>query len=193
MATPQRRDAARNRERLIDAARRTFTTLGPHAPLEEVARTAGVSRTTLHRHFQDRQDLVATVLEENVTDITARAAALTDADDGLEQLFHYLLDVQREAPWLTYVLATDSTPTRTRELADRTAAALRPLVARARSREILRPGLDTQDLLLALPMAMAAQAATEHPAGFLGADHVRSILHRGLFTTDPPQRGLLHG
>ncbi|MFD2795898.1 TetR/AcrR family transcriptional regulator [Promicromonospora vindobonensis] len=187
MATPLRRDAARNRERLVDAARRCFAELGPNAPLEDVARAAGVSRTTLHRHFDAREDLVAAVLEQNVATIESEAARLVDARDGLERLFHYLLDVQAEAPWLAHVAASGPVPAGTRALADRTAAALEPLVGQAKDRGVLRPELGAEDVLLTLPMAMAAQVAREHPAGRRGSDHLRAILHHGLFTTEPPE------
>lgn len=189
MPPTPRRDAARNRDQLIAAARRCFATLGPDAPLEDIARAAGVSRTTLHRHFEGREDLAAAVLEQNVAEIESRAEQLLDAADGLESLFHYLLDIQAEAPWLARVVGATATvppPPGTRTLADRTAAALGPLVARARAGGVLRPELGTEDVLLALPMAMAAQMARQHPASTHHSSHLRTILHRGLFTTEPP-------
>ncbi|WP_433868908.1 TetR/AcrR family transcriptional regulator [Saccharopolyspora sp. CA-218241] len=186
MPSTRRRDATHNRERLIDAARRSFAALGPDAPLEGIAQGAGVSRTTLHRHFETRQDLAAAVLERNVADIEARAASLTGTDDGAVTLFHHLLDMQANAPWLARVVAADES-TGVGALADRTAAAMEPLVERARMRGIMHPELGTQDLLLTLPMALAGQAAGEHSASPHRSDHLRAILHRGLFTTDPPR------
>ncbi|WP_024875702.1 TetR/AcrR family transcriptional regulator [Saccharomonospora piscinae] len=188
MSTTPRRDAARNRDRLITAARHCFATLGPDAPLEDIARAAGVSRTTLHRHFEAREDLAAAVLEQNVSDIESRARKLLDVADGLERLFHYLLDVQAEAPWLARFVSADAVPPETRTLGDRTAAAIEALVDQARARGVLWPELGTEDVLLALPMAMAAQMARQHPASTHRSDHVRTVLHRGLFTTDPPRR-----
>ncbi|MFD7307126.1 TetR/AcrR family transcriptional regulator [Promicromonospora sp. NPDC059942] len=189
---PTRRDAARNRDLLVAAARRVFAERGPDVPLEEIAAEAGVSRTTLHRHFENRKALASAVLEHNVTDIEARAAALADADDGAERLFHFLLDVQFESPWLARVVADGRMPG-TADLAARTAAALGPLLDRARSRGRVHPGVGTGDVLLTLPMVMAVQAAAaaaldgaEAPAR-LGT--TRAILHRGLFTTEPPTAG----
>ncbi|MEN0102089.1 MAG: TetR/AcrR family transcriptional regulator [Curtobacterium sp.] len=56
-----RADAARNREKLVDAARSAFTTAGEDASLEAVARSAGVGIGTLYRNFPTREDLVAAV------------------------------------------------------------------------------------------------------------------------------------
>ncbi|MFC8597141.1 TetR/AcrR family transcriptional regulator [Isoptericola sp. NPDC057191] len=189
MPVPTRRDAARNRERLVIAARRVFTEQGPDAPLETIADTAGVSRTTLHRHFASRAALVSAVLEENVREIEARAAKLAGRDDGAIALFHHLLDVQLDAPWLSRVVGQRDT-SEVGDLARRTAEALDPLVARARDEGLTQPSVTTQDVLLALPMAMAARAATTHGVGDASAGHnprrVRTMLHRGLFTTSPP-------
>src|SRR6201981_1812128 len=52
-----RADALRNRERVLEAARTVFSTGGPEASLEAVAKTAGVGIGTLYRHFPTRQAL----------------------------------------------------------------------------------------------------------------------------------------
>src|SRR5258708_16936338 len=46
-----RADALRNRERVLEAARTVFSTGGPEASLEAVAKTAGVRIGTLYPHF----------------------------------------------------------------------------------------------------------------------------------------------
>lgn len=186
---PTRRDAARNRGRLVVAARTVFARQGPDAPLEDIAAAAGVSRTTLHRHFPTREDLATAVLEQNVADIEAHAARLADADDGAEALFHHLLDIQLDAPWLARIVARRQTPG-VGDLARRTADALDPLVARARERGRTHPDVTTDDILAALPMAMAARAAVEHQRPERSTHRLaqaRTVLHRGLFTTPPPQ------
>ncbi len=55
---PLRADARRNRERLLEVAVRAFSEDGPDAPLESIARTAGVGIGTLYRHFPTRDALV---------------------------------------------------------------------------------------------------------------------------------------
>ena len=63
-----RADAARNRARLVEAARSLFLT-GPadaEVSLEQVARTAGVGIGTLYRHFPTRLDLLEAVYRDEV-------------------------------------------------------------------------------------------------------------------------------
>jgi AcrR family transcriptional regulator len=171
---PTRRDATRNRERLLEAARRVFATDGHDAPLEKVAAHAGVSRTTLHRHFPSREALASAVLEENVADIEASAAAL----------FHRTLDVQVRLP--SFALVTLSDFPALGDLARRTAAAFEPLLDRGRAAGVVHPAVTTRHLMLALPMAMSALAVTRGEEGDEVGAETREILHRGLFTTQPP-------
>jgi AcrR family transcriptional regulator len=73
---PMRADARRNRERLLAAARDVFTESGADAPLEDIARKAGVGIGTLYRHFPARLDLQEAVFRDQVTAVCAGAAEL---------------------------------------------------------------------------------------------------------------------
>jgi AcrR family transcriptional regulator len=55
---PLRADARRNRDRLLEVAVRAFSVSGPEAPLEAIAKEAGVGIGTLYRHFPTREALV---------------------------------------------------------------------------------------------------------------------------------------
>jgi serine phosphatase RsbU (regulator of sigma subunit) len=55
-----RSDAVRNRQRILDAARRLLAQ-APAATLADIAAAADVSRSTLYRHFPSRDDLIAVV------------------------------------------------------------------------------------------------------------------------------------
>src|SRR3712207_594077 len=61
---PARRDAQRNREALLAAARMVLAERGVGAPLEAVAQRAGVAIGTLYRHFPVRAALIDTILTE---------------------------------------------------------------------------------------------------------------------------------
>jgi serine phosphatase RsbU (regulator of sigma subunit) len=57
-ASKLREDARRNHERIVKAAGRLLAQ-SPSASLEDIAAAAGLSRTTIYRHFRDRDSLVA--------------------------------------------------------------------------------------------------------------------------------------
>src|ERR1700751_2013185 len=71
---PLRQDAARNRERLVLAAREVFGRKGLEAPLEEIAREAGVAIGTLYNRFPTRDELIDAALAP----LAERAAELTE-------------------------------------------------------------------------------------------------------------------
>jgi AcrR family transcriptional regulator len=80
-ARPLRQDAVRNRERLVVAARAVFAQRGVKAPLEEIAREAGLAIGTLYNRFPDRSELVdaaLTPIAERAVENAERAAAAED-------------------------------------------------------------------------------------------------------------------
>ena len=89
-----RADARRNHEQVLVAARDLFLERGIDAPLDEVAKRAGVGIGTLYRRFGDRDGLVRALLHDALTRSLAVAEeALADGDeeyDGLDRLATYL-------------------------------------------------------------------------------------------------------
>ena len=84
-ATRLRRDAQRNRDAILVAARQVFCELGLEAPLEEIARQAGVGIATLYRRFPNRTALLDAVLADTVEahiTVAERALATDDPWDG---------------------------------------------------------------------------------------------------------------
>lgn len=78
-----RRDVARNRQALVDAARTAFTDHGLQAPLEPIAVAAGLGNATLYRHFPSRAALWEAVLTEpmqEVLDLVERCRDLSATD-----------------------------------------------------------------------------------------------------------------
>ncbi|HWS94556.1 MAG TPA: helix-turn-helix domain-containing protein [Mycobacterium sp.] len=65
---PLRADAARNVERILRAARDVYGELGPDAPVEAVARRAGVGERTLYRRFPTKADLVRAALDQSIAE-----------------------------------------------------------------------------------------------------------------------------
>ncbi|MFB9903822.1 TetR/AcrR family transcriptional regulator [Allokutzneria oryzae] len=92
MTTPRplRKDAQRNREQLVRAARELFAQHGIDVALEEIARTAGVSIGTLYNRFPTRQDLVDAVFEDRAETVSRLAEHALSLDDPWAGLVHFL-------------------------------------------------------------------------------------------------------
>ncbi|MFJ9023714.1 TetR/AcrR family transcriptional regulator [Streptomyces sp. NPDC102259] len=65
-ARPQRADARRNKETLLDAAAAIFVAAGVEAPVRDIAARAGVGTATIYRHFPSRADLIIAVYRHQV-------------------------------------------------------------------------------------------------------------------------------
>ena len=93
--TPRRADAARNRERLLDAARAELTAAADinAVTMQSVARKAGVGQGTLYRHFPTREDLVLAVYQADVERLIAAAAELSAACPPREAMRRWLTEL----------------------------------------------------------------------------------------------------
>jgi AcrR family transcriptional regulator len=162
--TPRRSDARRNREAILDVARELFAD-SPEFPLSEVARRAGVGQGTLYRHFHDRADLAAAILDEHV----ARFQHLATDHAGDPDAFFLLIRAIVEAMSRTHAV---------RELAQRDAAVgsalsdtqrrVAELIKRplrdAKDAGLLRRDLTVEDVLLIIQMVRGAVDFVEDPA-----------------------------
>src|SRR5271170_4375950 len=73
-----RADARQNHARLIAAATAAFAEKGADAPLEDIARRAGLGIGTLYRHFPTRLDLQAAVFRSQVGKVCGEGDALIE-------------------------------------------------------------------------------------------------------------------
>lgn len=168
-ARGRRVDARRNHDRLVVAAREVFDEHGVDAPLDEIARRAGVGNATLYRHFPTRQDLVVEVYADEVDALCSHDTALLNAVDPAGALFEWLAVLAAHVAarrYLPLAVAEDTTGDRYR-LFDQwhTAmqAAAAALVERARTSGAIRTGVTAGDLLVmahGIGLATADQATT---------------------------------
>jgi AcrR family transcriptional regulator len=165
---PLRADAERNRCRIVDAARRVFAARGLGAPMNEVARQAGVGIATLYRRFPRREDLIAEVFVEKMAAYAeAIEVALSDADPwrGFCAYVERVCEMQADDHGFTDVL-TLTFPTAEAFEAKRNEAYRRfaQLIARAKRTGRLRHDFSAEDLVLLLMANAGVIAATRDAA-----------------------------
>jgi AcrR family transcriptional regulator len=152
--THLRRDAAANRERILDAARPLFADHGLDASMDEVARAAGVGPATLYRRFPTKEALLDAILGDVIDRLEASAQEALQQEDafsGLELLLERATQLQLENRAFLDILAL-----RMREephLAQarrRIRPLLEQLVARGQEQGTLRGDLAATDLHILL-------------------------------------------
>ena len=89
-ARPLRRDAERNRQRILKAASEVFTEQGLEVSLDEVARQAGVGVGTVYRRFRTKEELVAALFEERIDAIAAVAERAAEEPDPWTALVSFM-------------------------------------------------------------------------------------------------------
>ncbi|RFU49838.1 TetR/AcrR family transcriptional regulator [Paraburkholderia sp. DHOC27] len=158
-STPKERkpraDAQRNRERILDEAKKAFTEAGADISLEDVARQAGVGTGTLYRHFPTREALLQSVYRAEVTKLAEEERRLAASLPPAEALrawmllfIDYIAAKKIIAPALNAIVGGST------ELFQASGAqikqAIAALVARAVESGDIRADLDPLDLLRAL-------------------------------------------
>jgi AcrR family transcriptional regulator len=162
--TPRRRDAQRNREAILEAARELFADC-TDAPMYEVARRAGVGQATLYRNFPDRRDLAAALLLEEMEHTEQLAADHAADPDAFFVLlrsvaetiarFHALGELAREDACLGSAL--DLRRRRLREL-------LKEPLRVAKAAGTVRCDLTIDDVFLVVLMVRGAIDGADGPA-----------------------------
>lgn len=116
-----RRDAVENRVGILSAARAALA-VDPHASIDAIARSAGLSRRTLYGHFDDRDALIRELISSGAQRFNAIAESVDDADARIA-LARLAAQLWREAAHVQVAaaLALDESHV------EHTAAALAPL------------------------------------------------------------------
>jgi len=151
-----RADAARNRQRLIDAAEEVFAARGLDATLDDIARHAGVNVATAYRHFDSKHELARTFLQaalDRAVAMAEEAAAVEDPLAGLRQFLGQALDLMAANRGLVDVLANDyGAEWFSQQLHDLITGPIRLLVSRGQQAGQVRPDVDATDIAVILPM-----------------------------------------
>lgn len=146
--TELRADAARNRARVLDVARRRVDDGDLTLPMNALAAEAGVGVGTAYRHFRDRAALLGALarprLEALVEEFRAAAGA-EDAVAAVGVVLHATLRAQTDDPTVAEVLRVGAGDDATAALLDDLTDAADALLRRARAQGA-RPDLRADDL-----------------------------------------------
>jgi AcrR family transcriptional regulator len=147
---PLRKDAERNRQRILAAAGELFAEAGLHVTLDAVAERAGVGVGTVYRRFPDKEALIDALFEERIDEVVAiaeQACALEDAWEGLVFFFDRAISLHGEDRALKELVFSTA---HGRERVAHARGKLKPIVGRivARAQEAgqLRPDVDITDV-----------------------------------------------
>ena len=149
--TALRADAARNRERILDAAIELFAERGYEASTAEIAARAGVGEATLFRRFPTKEDLIQAIVSMMLEEAATIATSCLEEEDpwrGVERFLyemadrasqdHGISDANKERCMASQALASER-----RRVLDLTAQ----LVKRAQAAGVLRDDVAGQDLM----------------------------------------------
>jgi AcrR family transcriptional regulator len=169
MTRAPRADAQRNAARVVAAAREVYAERGPDAPLEEIARRAGVGIGTLYRHFPNRQALATAVFRDEVAAARAHADELLRADEPGAAFTTWLHEQLARAGSCQALGAEVMIAMLDDDPAVSPCAAMREggaaLLSRAQAAGELRPDVTIDDLLrLVSAIALATDDAGERAA-----------------------------
>ena len=173
-----RRDAERNRQKLLDSGREVFAE-DASAPFEEIARRAGVGIGTLYRHFPTRDALVEVIYAEHIDEVLAAAEEAVDVQDawaGLVGFLERVLELQARNLPLRGVFLRHGADAALAARRQRIQPALARLVARAREQAVVRDDFTLGDLSLALWSFAPIFEATSQVAPEVWRRHLRILL-----------------
>jgi AcrR family transcriptional regulator len=144
-----RSDARRNRQAVIDAAKRLFAEQGLDTQVPDIAKEANVGVGTVYRHFPTKDQLIAAIAAEHFARLAERAREALEAADawnGLSDFIRFSVQIQAEDRGLCEVMGHRP------DLMDDAARAAglvelsQQLVTRAQNSGQLRPDIGWEDI-----------------------------------------------
>jgi AcrR family transcriptional regulator len=151
----KRSDARRNRDAILAAALEALTA-SPDASLNAIAKRAGVANATLYRHFPTREELVLATYQHELQQLVDAADLLLQEQPPIDALRSWVERLARYA--VTKHGLADALRKATTRGSDLSSTETYSTIVRALDRLLqanisagtLRPGLDADDVILAL-------------------------------------------
>jgi AcrR family transcriptional regulator len=167
LARPLRADAARNRELILQTARKCFAERGLSVTLNDIAHEAGVGVGTVYRRFADKDSLIEALLATKFEAMNAAAERAAEEIDPRESLRLYLMGVfefraRDRALADAIVRAGKARPSIVHER-DRLERQVTAIIRRARDAGAVKDGFDYRDLpMLTTMIGSVADATRAH-------------------------------
>jgi AcrR family transcriptional regulator len=171
--TPRRADARRNRERVLAAAEEVFAESGLKAPIEEVARRAGVGVGTVCRNFPTKQALVEAVVGAMYETLLSQ---VEEALDDPDRFVVGLGDFQVRHRALADQMANDDVFASAASPREKVLRAVSALVARAQAAGAIRADIGPGDVSMLFSGVAHATAIAGELQPMLRERFVRIIL-----------------
>jgi AcrR family transcriptional regulator len=142
-----RRDAARNRSKILAAARASFDEYGVDVGVEVIAQRAGVGVGTLYRRFPTKELLIEAVVAEVLDAVLSAAESALEHESPADGFSEFI----RAVGWLQFEHAgclTRLWNNTTGDVRDQIEAASRALLTRAQQAGAVRPDLVYEDVVV---------------------------------------------
>jgi AcrR family transcriptional regulator len=171
-----RADAQRNRDRILEVARETFTQEGLGVPVDLIAERANVGVGTLYRHFPTKEALASAILASRLEQLIGEAEELERSPDPGDAFFGFLrLMAERSAADMAladaFTEAGYDVKSTNHQFKERLLEALDRMLRRAQAAAAVRADLNADDVLA----LMAASCMATGRFGLSGADRDRVL------------------
>jgi AcrR family transcriptional regulator len=163
---PLRRDAERNRQRILEAARVVFAERGLSGSHDDIAREAGVGVGTVYRRFPEKEQLIDALFEAAIEEIADIARAAAEHPDPWEGLVDFLVRSQelqsKDRGLKEIVLGGPRGPARAVAARELIVPLVVEIVRRAKDAGVLRSDFELTDLpLIQLAIGTVAEASRD--------------------------------
>ncbi|QEM44621.1 TetR/AcrR family transcriptional regulator [Mycolicibacterium grossiae] len=185
-----RKDAVRNRQRVLVAARELFASRGLDATLNDVARHANVGVGTVYRRFATKEELVEAIFEDGMEQIVCLAETALRQEcswTGFVWFVEQLCELTATDRGLREIVYSKAGGYRVECARERLTPSITKLVERARDDGHLRPDVEHTDM----PIVGLLAGTVSEWAGHVDADLWRryvALLLDGMRQRDEQQR-----
>ncbi|HTU88445.1 MAG TPA: TetR/AcrR family transcriptional regulator [Solirubrobacteraceae bacterium] len=187
---PLRKDAERNRQRILDAARELFAEQGLGVTLNDVAHHAGVGVGTVYRRFPEKTQLVEELFEQQIAQLIALMEEGLDDPDPWQGLTGFLrrnLEMQAcDRAFRQIILGTPDGAQRVAQTRARMFPLGAKLVQRAKDAGALRSDFQPEDLPMLVLMLTTILDSARDVEPELWRRYLEIIIQGMRAQPDPP-------